>query len=189
MGSKQVHIRVGENRRERWQDHAKDDFGDKYGSVSALIRQAVETQMDIDKGNLSAGGDGSDAPQTVEANGRIDDILTGVEDNGSALEAIEDRLTNMHDTMLSQGGIPDKVFSDVYGHLPVVKDGFEDADKDAIALEFGATAAEIADKAGVSELEAERALVQLRYDDDYSGVNMLMTEGFGAPRYWLEVPK
>jgi hypothetical protein len=68
-----------------------------------------------------------------------------------------------------------------------MKDGFEDADKDAIAPEFGATAAEIAEKAGVSELEAERALVQLRYEDEYSGVQMLMAEGFDGPRYWLEL--
>ena len=35
-------------------------------------------------------------------------MLNGVEDYGSALEAIEDRLENMHDTMLSQDGIPNK---------------------------------------------------------------------------------
>lgn len=178
--SEQVHIRVGESRHEKWVNHAEAEYD---GNMSKLIRAAVEKEIS------GTGDTASEDAQTVEPNGRIDDILNGVEDNGSALEAIQDRLENMHDTMLSQGGLPDKVFSDVYGALPTVKDGFEDADKDAIAVEFGATAAEIAEKAGVSELEAERALVQLRYEDDYSGVQMLMTEGFDGPRYWLEVPQ
>ena len=178
--SEQVHIRVGESRHEKWVQHAEAEYD---GNMSKLIRGAVEKEIS------GAGDTASDGAQTVEPNGRIDDILNGVEDNGSALEAIQDRLENMHDTMLSQGGLPDKVFSDVYGALPTVKDGFEDADKDAIALEFGATAAEIAENAGVSELEAERALVQLRYEDEYSAVQMLMAEGFDGPRYWLEVPQ
>ncbi|WP_336357603.1 hypothetical protein [Haloarcula sp. CGMCC 1.6347] len=93
----------------------------------------------------------------------------------------------MHDTMLSQGGIPNKVFSDVYGALPVVEEVFEGADRDAIAVKFGATAAEVADDAGVSELEAGKALVQLYYEDDYSDVQMLMIHGFDAPHYWREV--
>jgi hypothetical protein len=178
--SEQVHIRVGESRHEKWVKHAEAEYD---GNMSKLIRGAVEKEIS------GAGDTASDGAQTVEPNGRIDDILNGVEDNGSALEAIQDRLENIHDTMLSQGGLPDKVFSDVYGALPTVKDGFEGADKDAIAVEFGATAAEIAENAGVSELEAERALVQLRYEDEYSGVEMLMTEGFDSPRYWLEVPQ
>jgi hypothetical protein len=70
-----------------------------------------------------------------------------------------------------------------------VKDGFENADKDAIARKFGETAGEIAEKAGISELEAARALVQLHYEDEYSGVEMLMTREFDGPRYWLEVGK
>ncbi|MDL0145795.1 hypothetical protein [Halobacterium salinarum] len=176
--SEQVHIRVGESRHEKWVNHAEAEYD---GNMSKLIRSAVEKEIS------GAGDNASEGAQTVEPNGRIDDILNGVEDNGSALEAIQDRLENMHDTMLSQGGLPDKVFSDVYGHLPVVKEGFEDADKGAIAVEFGATAGEIAEKAGISELEASRALVQLYYEDEYSGVQMLMTEGFDAPRYWLEV--
>ena len=177
--SEQVHIRVGESRHQKWVSHAEAEYD---GNMSKLIRAAVEKE-------ISGGSDGSspsDGAETVEANGRIDDILNGVEDNGSTLEAIEDRLENMHDTMLSQGGIPNKVFSDVYGALPVVKDGFEGADKDAIAVEFGATAAEIAEDAGVSELEAGKALVQLYYEDDYSDVEMLMTHGFDAPHYWRE---
>ena len=80
-----------------------------------------------------------------------------------------------------------KVFSNIYGALLVVKDGFEGTDKDTIATEFGATAAEIAENAGVSELEAGKALVQLYYEDDYSDVEMLMTHGFDAPHYWREV--
>lgn len=185
--SEQVHIRVGEGRKEKWDTHATEEHGDKYGSVSKLIRHAVERQIEMDaEGGSEPTGDGS---QSVEANGRIDDILNGVEDNGSALEAIEGRLENIHDTMLSQGGIPDSVFSDVYGALPTVKDGFENADKDAIARKFGETAGEIAEKAGISELEAARALVQLHYEDEYSGVEMLMTREFDGPRYWLEVGK
>jgi len=178
--SEQVHIRVGESRHEKWANHAEAEYD---GNMSKLIRAAVEKEI----GGASEDDTTSDGAQTVEPNGRIDDILNGVEDNGSALEAIQDRLENMHDTMLSQGGLPDKVFSDVYGALPTVKDGFEGADKDAIAVEFGATAGEIAEKAGISELEASRALVQLHYEDEYSGVQMLMTEAFDAPRYWLEV--
>ncbi|MDL0140335.1 hypothetical protein PNP85_12560 [Halobacterium salinarum] len=182
--SEKVHIRVGEGRKAKWDTHAKEDYADKYGSMSKLIRHAVERQIEVDVGE---GGGESEGAQTAEPNGRIDDILNGVEDNGSALEAIQDRLENMHDTMLSQGGIPDKVFSDVYGALPTVENGFEGADKDAVAERFGATAAEIAEDAGVSELEAARTLVQLHYEDDYSGVQMLMTRDFEGPRYWLEV--
>ncbi|PSQ52970.1 hypothetical protein BRD20_04510 [Halobacteriales archaeon SW_8_65_20] len=151
--------------------------------MSKLIHAAVEKEIS----GASDGGSPSDGAETVEANGRIDDILNSVEDNGSALEAIEDRLENMHDTMLSQGGIPNKVFSAVYDALPVVKGGFEGADKDAIAAEFGATAAEIAEDAGVSELEAGKALVQLYYEDDYSDLEVLMTHGFDAPHYWRKV--
>ncbi|GAB3672462.1 hypothetical protein [Halopiger thermotolerans] len=180
--SEKVHIRVGDGRKEKWNEHANDDFGDKYGSMSKLVRHAVERQIERDTGDASA----ESGSQTVEANGRIDDILNGVEDNGSALEAIEDRLEKMHDTMLSQGGIPESVFSDVYGAIPVVESGFEGADKDAIATEFGATPSEIADEAGVTEEEAARALVQLRYEygDD---VTMLMLRDFEEPRYWREV--
>lgn len=155
--SEQVHIRVGKSRHQKWVSHAEAEYD---GNMSKLIRAAAEKEIS----GVSDGGSPSDGAEAVAANGRIDDILNGVEDNGSALEATQDRLENMHDTMLSQGGLPDKVFSDVYGHLPVVKDGFEDADKDAIAIEFGATAAEIAEKAGVSEFEAERALVQQRQE-------------------------
>ena len=178
--SEQVHIRVGETRHEKWVDHAEAEYD---GNMSKLIRAAVEREI----GGSSEDDTASNGAQTVEPNGRIDDILNGVEDNESALEDIQDRLENMHDTMLSQGGLPDKVFSEVYGALPTVKDGFEDADKDAIAVEFGATADQIAEKAGISELEASRALVQLLYEDEYRGVQMLMTEGFDGPRYWLEV--
>ncbi|QGA81590.1 hypothetical protein [Halomicrobium sp. LC1Hm] len=178
--SEQVHIRVGESRHQKWVSHAEAEYD---GNMSKLIRAAVEKEIS----GASDGGSPSDGGETVEANGRIDDILNGVEDNGSALEAIEDRLEKMHDTMLSQGGIPDSVFSDIYGALNPVEDGFEDADKDAIAREFGETAGEIAEKAGVTELEAARALVQLHYEDEYSGVEMLMTREFDGPRYWLEV--
>lgn len=178
--SEQVHIRVGESRHEKWVSYAEAEYD---GNMSKLIRAAVEKE-------ISGTSDGDTAPegsQTVEANGRVDDILTNVEDNGSALEAIQERLENMHDTMLSQGGIPDKIFSSVYGAIPVVKRGFEEADKDAIAREFGETAAEIADTAGVSKMEAARALVQLHYDNDYGDVEMLMTREFEGPRYWKEV--
>lgn len=180
--SEQVHIRVGESRHEKWVNHAETEYD---GNMSKLIRAAVEKEISGSPDD----GSPSDGAETVEANGRMDDILNGVEDNGSALEAIEDCLENMHDTMLSQSGIPSKVFSDVYGALPVVKDGFEGADKDAIAVEFGATAAEIVEDAGVSELEAGKALVQLYYEDDYSDVEMLMTRGFDAPHYWREVSR
>lgn len=181
--SEQVHIRVGEGRKGKWDTHATDTHSDKYGSISKLIRHAVERQIEVDTGSHS------DTSSTEESgtDGRIDDVLDGVEDNGKSLESIQQRLENIHDTMLSQGGIPNSVFSDVYAALPVVKDGFEDAEKDAVATEFGATAEEIADKAGISELEASRALVQLRYGDDYAGVDMLMTRDFEDPHYWKEV--
>ena len=181
--SEKVHIRVGEGRKAKWDIHATEDHADKYGSMSKLIRHAVERQIEVDTGE--GGGGSAEGGQTVEANGRIDDILNGVEDNGGALEAIEDRLENMHDTMLSQGGVPDKVVSEVYGATPVVESGFEGADKDAVAMKFGATAAEIAEDAGISELEAERALVLLRHE--YDDVAMLMTREFEDPRYWREV--
>ena len=184
MGSKRVHIRVGEDRRKKWKDHATEDFEDKYGSVSKLIRDAVETQMDIDKGNLSTGGSDTDAPQTVEPNGRIDDIKVTVEDNSDVLEDIEERLSHMHDTMLSQGGIPDDMLSDVYGTLEVVEGGFADADKDAIAREFGMTPSDVATEADISIEEAGQALVLLRYE--YDDVDMLMRGEFDEPRYWVK---
>ncbi|OYR82322.1 hypothetical protein DJ84_10790 [Halorubrum ezzemoulense] len=182
--SEQVHIRVGEGRKEKWDTHASEDHADKYGSVSKLIRHAVERQIEMDTGEGS--DPAADGSQSVEANGRIDDILNGVQDNGSALEAIEGRLENIHDTMLSQGGIPESVFSDVYGAIPVVESGFEGADKDAVAEQFGATAAEIAEDAGVAEEEAARALVQIRYDYE-DDVDMLMTRDYESPRYWRRV--
>jgi len=181
MGSKRVHIRVGEDRREKWKDHATEDFEDKYGSVSKLIRNAVETQIDIDSGNLSAGG--STGETTVEPNGRIDDIKVTVEDNGSTLEDIQERLTKIHDDVVS-GGMPEPelVFSDVYGELPVVEDSFAEADKAATAREFGMTATEVAEKIDMSEDDVGSALIQLYYE--YDGVEMLMTREFDSPRYW-----
>ena len=177
--SEQVHIRVGETRHEKWVNYAESEYD---GNMSKLIRAAVEKEIS----GASDGSSSSDGPQTVEANGRIDDILNGVEDNGSALEAIQDRLENMHDTMLSQGGVPESVFSKVYGAIPTVDSGFEGADKDAVAKRFGATEEEIAEDAGVAKEEAARALVQIRYDYE-DNVKMLMTRDFEGPRYWREV--
>jgi len=48
---------------------------------------------------------------------------------------------------------------------------------------------EIAEEAGVTELEANKALVELYYGDDYDGIKMLMTKQFDAPQYWVEVGK
>lgn len=181
MGSKRVHIRVGENRREKWKEHAAEDFEDKYGSVSKLIRDAVETQIDIDSGNLSAGGPTGET--TVEPNGRIDDIKVTVEDNESTLEDIQERLTEMHDTMASQGAIPDRVYSAVYGAIPTVE--FEEGkgkEPKELAEEFGAHAPEIAEEAGVSMVEASKVLIE--HYHEYDDVEMLMLDQYDAPRYW-----
>lgn len=182
MGSKRVHIRVGENRRDKWNRHASDDFSDKYGSVSALIRTAVETQIDIDKGNLSAGADASDGTQTVEANGRIDDILTGVEDNGTALEAIQSRLDRLHEQVSAGGGVSDKVFSDVFGALVEIEASAGVTERINRAL----TPTDVAEKAGVSVEQAEAALAQMRRE--YDDVSMAFDpEEHDEPRYWKEV--
>jgi hypothetical protein len=181
--SEKVHIRVGEGRKTKWDTHATEDHADKYGTMSKLIRHAVERQIEVDAGDTPAGQ--SDASQTVEANGRIDDIKTGVEDNGSALEDIQNRLAELHNDVVS-GGMPDPelVFSDVYGAIPTVEDSFADADETAVAREFGATAGEIADDVDMSEAEVSRALIQLHYE--YDDVAMLMTREFDQPRYWVE---
>jgi hypothetical protein len=181
--SEQVHIRVGEGRKEKWNAHATEDHADKYGSVSKLIRHAVERQIEMDTGDTPVGP--SEGAQTVEPNGRIDDILTGVEDNGSALEEIQNRLARLHDDVVS-GGMPEPevVFSEVYGAVPAVEDSFSEADEAAIAREFGATAAEIADDTDMTVEEVSRALIQLHYE--YDDVAMLMTREFDSPRYWRE---
>jgi len=121
--SEQVHIRVGESRHKKWVDHAESEFD---GNMSKLIRSAVEKE-------ISGRENDSADTQTATAGGKADDILNGVEDNGNALESIEERLETIHDTMISHGGIPDKVFSDVYGAIPVVKGGLNDATLDSIA--------------------------------------------------------
>lgn len=179
--SEKVHIRVGDGRKEKWDTHASEDHADKYGTMSKLIRHAVERQIEVDTG--ASPSEPSQGTQPVEANGRIDDILTGVEDNGSALEAIQNRLAKIHDDVVS-GGMPEPelMFSDVYGAVPAVEDSFSEADKLAVAREFGATADEIAEDLEMSVDEAARALIQLHYE--YDDVEMIMTDEFDAPRYW-----
>jgi hypothetical protein len=178
--SEQVHIRVGEGRKEKWDAHATEDHADKDGSVSKLIRHAVERQIEMDSGDTPVGP--SDGAQTVEPNGRIDDILTGVENNGSALEEIQNRLARLHDDVVS-GGMPEPevVFSEVYGAVPAVEDGFTDADESAIATEFGATVEEIADDVEMTVEEVSRALIQLHYEYDDVGnwIRRVEMEAFG----------
>jgi hypothetical protein len=177
---------VGENRRKKWDTHATEDHADKYGNVSKLIRHAVERQIEVDAGEGSAPtAGGAEGAQAVEANGRVDDILTGVENNESTLESIQERLARLHDDVVS-GGMPEPelVFSEVYGAVPTVEDSFSGADEAAIAREFGATAEEIAEDVELSQEEAARALIQLHYE--YDDVGMLMTQEFDSPRYWRE---
>lgn len=182
MGSKRVHIRVGEDRRDKWHGHATEDFGDKYGSVSALIRDAVETQMDIDKGNLSAGSsEVSNASQQPKANGRIDAILTGVEDNSASLESIEERLSRIHETMASGGGVSTRVQSDVYGALVEIEATMDPVKKINTA---GITSTEVAERADVSVEQAESALAQLRRE--YDDVQMRFREDDDEPLWWRE---
>lgn len=177
--SEKVHLRVGEGRKEKWDTHATEDHADKYGSLSALIRHAVESQIERDAGDATEASHGA---QPVEANGRIDDIKTGVEDNGKTLESIQGRLVEIQDTLVSQGGIPDRVFSAVYGAIPMVEHGTGTTDKNELAQEFGAKAPEIAEEAGVSMRETSKALAELYHE--YDDVEMLMTDEYDAPRYW-----
>lgn len=176
--SEQVHIRVGETRHEKWVNHAEAEYD---GNMSKLIRNAVENEI----GGAANGGAAPDGAQTVEANGRIDDILNGVEDNEGALEAIEDRLKNMHDTMLSQSGVPQSVLSTAYGVLDVTEGEFEDADGEALANQFGLTPSEVAELGDISENEARRALTELYYE--YDDMEMYRNVNYDEPLYWRNV--
>lgn len=176
--SEQVHIRVGETRHEKWVNHAEAEYD---GNMSKLIRNAVENEI----GGTSGGGTAPDGAQTVEANGRIDDILNGVEDNGGALEAIENRLKDIQDTMLTEGGVTPSSASAVYGATPLVEKGFEGGEE-AIANKFGATPTEIAEDAGVSEALAIRTL-QKNYEE-YDSIEKYRGLDDEPPRYWREEP-
>lgn len=177
--SEQVHIRVGETRHEKWVNHAEAEYD---GNMSKLIRNAVENEIS----NTSNGNAAADGSQTVEANGRIDDILTGVEDNGSSLEAIEDRLKDIQDTMLTEGGVTPTSTSAVYGATPLVEKGLEDADKETIANKFGATPEEIAEDAGVSVAMAVRTL-QKNYEE-YDSIGKYRGLDDEPSRYWRVEP-
>ncbi|MDB9248885.1 hypothetical protein PN419_07645 [Halorubrum ezzemoulense] len=176
--SEQVHIRVGETRHKKWDKHAKSEYD---GNMSKLIRSAVEKEISGSEDTNT--GD----TQTLESGGKIDDILNGVEDNGSALESIEERLENIHDTMISQSGVPDHTLSEIYGALPVVKGDFKDADNGQIAVEFGETEKEIAEKAGVSELEAGKGIMELSYEEEFSDIKFQTIRDGDEVRYWREV--
>jgi len=173
--SEQVHIRVGESRYEKWDNHAEAEYD---GNMSKLIRNAVENEIS-DTGGTARDG-------TVEANGRIDDILTGVEDNGSALESIEDRLKDIQDTMLTEGGVTPSAASAVYGATPLVEKEFE-GDEEAIANRFGATPTEIAEDADVPVAMAVRSL-QKNYEE-YDSIEKYRGLEDEPPRYWREEPQ
>ena len=98
--SEQVNIRVGDGRKEKWNDHATDDFGEKYGTISKLIWHAVERQIEQNKGGSETG---AQQTQPVEANGQIDDILTGVEDNGNALDSKQDCIDRLYKQVAAGG--------------------------------------------------------------------------------------
>lgn len=173
--SEQVHIRVGEGRRETWKQHAKEDYGDKYGSVAGLIRSAVETQMALDNGDLSANGDSG--PTQSQANGRLDDVFAGVQDNGQDLGEIKEQLAEIRDLAASTGAVSDAMISDVYGALPVLQ-----LDTPSSLMNKGVTPSEIAEEVDISEDDAARALGELNrsYDDM---VQMIRTADMDEPRY------
>lgn len=177
MGSKQVHIRVGEERRDQWGKHA-DANG--YSSVSELIRNAVSTQMAVDKGAFNTNGDSSGS----EPNGRLDDTLAQAQDNGQTLERIEEKLARLSETVTAQGAVGDKVASDVWGAIPESTAGAGTDLGDMITPSEAATPTEIAESAGVDAEAAAGALAQMRrrYDD----VHMHWEPTDDEPSYWRE---
>lgn len=178
MASKQVHLRVPHEAVDEWDHHVENGT---YSSRSDLIMRAVDNQIKLDNGELSANGSSGGS----EPNGRIDDILVRTEDNGESLERIEERLTRMHDAVTSKGGVSDQELSDVYGEIPQSHGaGDKGLPPEAIRPTDAATPAEIAEKADVDVDTAAVALSQLRRQ--YDGVHMVMDVGDEEPTYWKE---
>lgn len=175
MARSQVNFRIGDEKREKWQSHVEESAD--YDKLSDLIKIAVREQIRRDRGDVGGG------TQSVEANGRIDSILAGVESNGDALESLETELRQMREIVASQGGVSDAVASAVFDALPTPH--FPDGEFDMVEGQMkGATPSDVAETADVSLEEAEVALAQLRRD--MPSVRMIMTADADEPTYWRE---
>lgn len=175
--SEQVHIRVSEGRRADWSAHAKDDYSEKYGNVSALVRHAVERQIERDTGDAQSTATAESADSE-----RLADVHDVVTDNHSTLEDVTTELRRLREDVQATTGVSDQVVSDVYAALPSSR-----LSSDTGFIEGGTTGvtpAEVAEAADVSEDDAEVALAQLRRE--FPNVRMLMTSEMDDPVYWRE---
>jgi len=118
--SEQVHIRVQEGRRDDWREHAEDDHSEKYGNLSALIRHAVERQIERDQGEGTdtAEGSGFDTPDVGPTDGRMDELLEAVRTIRTDVEDLSDGVDRAVDAVHAQEGVDPDVAPEVFELLP-----------------------------------------------------------------------
>jgi hypothetical protein len=145
MGKTQINFQIGEDEKEKWEEHAEDS--PNADSLSNLIRVAVRQHM-----NGSGGPDRSDSTSTdTEATGEVLNALNRIENDvselGDRLGAVE-RETEVEQTYDLQKA--------VFAFLPtleVPKDG-----EKAFAGDVAMTAEEIGTKLGADTEDVTDAL-------------------------------
>lgn len=158
MASKQVHVRLPEQRREKWNEHAETHYG---GNLSRLIRSGVEAQIRADKGESQTAGDTS---------GGLDTVLSAVEDIETRLGDMTAEMGRLGDAVNQTLTVSDRIASDVFGALP--SNDYKPATPEAIAEEINADVKDV-----------EIALVQLRHETKSIGFRPGSESGFV---YWRE---
>lgn len=118
--SEQVHIRVQEGRRDDWREHAEGEYSEKYGNLSALIRHAVERQIeqDLDEGSTQSKGSGFDIPEVEASNGRMDELLEAVRTIRTDVEDLSEGVDKAVDAVHAQEGVDPDVAPEVFQLLP-----------------------------------------------------------------------
>lgn len=151
MGRKQVSTRVTEEKKGRWADYAEET----HGSMTALIRQAVDAYVDNDiarnpEGWAESDGQSGSSPEMVqEVSAAIDSLENTVNDMDGRLRAVRESV---------QSGGPDYSFrAAVRETVPVAESG---PDGDYYA-EYGRSVTEIAARLNADESDVRDALGEL----------------------------
>jgi len=143
MARTQVNFRVGEDRREQWDQHVEQS--PHYDKVSDLIKEAVRNQIERDNGNTGNQGSDFEIPE-VSVGG---EALERIQDLHNRFDDLEGEVSNAVDAVHAQQGVDPDVQPDVFQALPV---GREDA----------VTAEELARTTGHRDAAVRFALENLR---------------------------
>lgn len=116
MGRTQKNIRLNDEQKAEWEDHA--DESPHYNSVSELIRVAVRNQIERDRGDVEGGADdgetaldGFDIPASGEVLDRIQELRNDIQDLDTD---VRDALTAVH----AQSWVDEDTQFEIFEALP-----------------------------------------------------------------------